>query len=373
MKNFDTSRLEVVINEDIESVRKVFAEYTKDVARLMQLQKSVACIDNSEGFEKDMQEIESLLFNPNVIDQIEQRLEMINVRIQQRFEYRNTLQKDNDINDFIVADSNRLAFSMAESVIDRPGDRFNPLFLHGSKSTGKTFLLHAIGNEVFHKHPPMVICYVHANKFISHLIEAIKDGKVDEFNDYYTQIDFWLFDDIHLLKGKERTQEEFFHLYNHLIAEGKQIVIASDRPPQYLLTFDDRLRSRFKSGLVAELGSLDKIARKQALESLFKRCNLKVSDELINSIVNNTNANVKEISHILEQSLVQSSSSGQMVTEEMIHKLLSGLQPVKETPDNVAPIKVSAPVRLLSLTNDEIQKKLITEWPNLDDFIEPDF
>lgn len=368
MKQFNTTRLEHVINQDLDTIREEFDKYTQDVSKLMQLQKGVACLDNTDGFLDEVNKIEELLFDPDLIDEIEERLAILNYKIQQRFEYANTLQRDFNIRDFIVSDSNRLTFSMAESIIDHPAERFNPLFIHGGKECGKSFLLHAIGNEIFHKHAPMNVLYVNANRFISHLIQAIKDGEVEEFTTYYRQVDFLLFDDIHLLRGKERTQEEFFHIYNHLIGEKKQIVITADRPPQYLLTFDDRLRSRFKSGLVVELGPLDEEAKKTAIIRLFKRCHLTITDDLVNEIVTHISSNVKEISNLLEQTLVQSSTSGQDVTEAMIRKLIQDFEKDKNSKE--VPLQASTPVRLIKMSEEEINQKLIQDWPKKNDLIE---
>lgn len=373
MKGFNTSRLEKILNEEMDVIREVFNEYTRDVNKLIKTQKNIACMDNTEGFTQELRELEDLLFDPDRIVEIDRRLNYINERIEKRFEYRETIQRDVNVNDFIVSDSNRLAFSMAESIIAHPAERFNPLFLHGPEDTGKTFLLHGIGNEVFRKHPPAYVCYVHAKQFISQLIEAIKEGSVSEFVNYYRSVDFLLFDDIHLLRGKERTQEEFFHIFNSLMANNRQIVITSDRPPQYLLTFDERLRSRFKSGLVVEIGAMDLNAKKQAIQSLFNRCNLTISDDLIDSIVEGTSNNLKEISNVIEQTLVQSAASGETVTEEMIRSLLQ--EEAQPTP--AAPMLQEDPTasasRMTRITKAEIDKKLITDWPAMEDLLEMEY
>ncbi|OQY28363.1 MAG: hypothetical protein B6244_07610 [Candidatus Cloacimonetes bacterium 4572_55] len=371
MKGFVTARLEKAMEKELEEIRSVFQEYTKDVNYLIDMQKNIACMDNAEGFNRELREIEDMLFDPDRINVIESRLNEIRVRVERRFKYWETLHKDIDIRDFIVSDSNRLAFTMTETTIKYPAQRFNPLFIHGQEDTGKTFLLHAIGNKVFHKHPPMYVCYIHAKDFISGLIKGIKDGTVSEFIQYYRDADFLIFDDIHLLRGKERTQEEFFHVFNSLIANNKQIVISSNRPPQYLLTFDERLRSRFKSGLVVEIGTMDRESKKQAVQSLFNRCNLTVSADLIGKIVDNTSMNLKEVTDIIERTLVDSTASGKKVTEEMIKNLVQE-QEEATLPRTKIDERFSSQ-RASKISTSEIQRKLISDWPIQDDLIEWEF
>ncbi len=372
MKGFIITRLEKVMNSDLEDVRRVFNEYTEDVNRLIELQKNIACMDNTDGFYNELRQIEDTLFDPDQLKDIEKRLEHISYRIQKRFEFRQTLQLDSDIRDFIVSDANRLAFSMAETIISHPAERFNPLFIHGQLDTGKTFLLQAIGNEVFRKHPPLNVCYIHSKDFTSWLIDAIKNGKVNEFVDYYKEVDFLLFDDIQLLRGKEQTQEEFFHVFNALIAANKQIVISADRPPQYLLTFDERLRSRFKSGLVVELTAMDVDAKRLAVINLFNRCNLEVSENLISSIVASMTTNLKDISNVIEQTLVNSAATGQKVTEDMIRHLfeMRKVKPVEDIPEAEEKIAVTPTVRVARVPMTELDRKLVLDWPHPEDLVE---
>ena len=143
---------------------------------------------------------------------------------------------------FIVGSANRLAHAASLSVAERPGHAYNPLFLYGGVGLGKTHLMHAIGNQVIAKFPRKRVVYATSEKFTNEFIASIQQGKIDEFRARYRRIDLLLIDDIQFIADKERTQEEFFHTFNAIHEDGKQIVLSSDRPPKAILTLEERLR-----------------------------------------------------------------------------------------------------------------------------------
>src|SRR4029079_18079168 len=153
---------------------------------------------------------------------------------------------------FIVGSANRLAHAAALSVAERPGHAYNPLFLYGGVGLGKTHLMHAIGNQVIAKFPRKRVVYATSEKFTNEFITSIQQGKIDEFRARYRRIDLLLIDEVELVDDKDRTEEDFFHTFNAIHEDGKQIVLSSDRPPKAILTLEERLRSRFEWGLIAD-------------------------------------------------------------------------------------------------------------------------
>ena len=196
---------------------------------------------------------------------------------------------------FVVGPSNRFAHGAAIAVTNNPGQVYNPLFLYGPPGVGKTHLLYAIANGIRKQMPEANIVYIKGDQFTNELIAAIQSGKNIEFRNKYREADLFLIDDIQFIAGKESTQEEFFHTFNKLYEEHKQIVMTSDRKPSDMLTLEDRLRTRFEWGLIASIEAPDYETRMAIIKTKANSLGLELSDDVCNYIAINVTNNVRQI------------------------------------------------------------------------------
>lgn len=196
---------------------------------------------------------------------------------------------------FVVGPSNRFAHSAAIAVSKTPGQVYNPLFLYGPPGVGKTHLLYAIANGIRKENPNANIVYIKGDQFTNELIAAIQNGKNIEFRSKYREADLFLIDDVQFIAGKESTQEEFFHTFNKLYEEHKQIVMTSDRKPSDMLTLEDRLKTRFEWGLLADIQPPDYETRMAILKNKAISLGLDLGDDVCNYIANNITNNVRQI------------------------------------------------------------------------------
>ena len=200
-----------------------------------------------------------------------------------------------NFDNFVVGPSNRFAHSAAIAVSNHPGDVYNPLFIYGPPGVGKTHLLYAIANGIRKQKPDANIVYIKGDQFTNELIAAIQSGKNIEFRSKYREADLFLIDDVQFIAGKESTQEEFFHTFNKLYEEHKQIVMTSDRKPSDMLTLEDRLKTRFEWGLLADIQPPDYETRMAILRNKAKGLGLNLSDDVCNYIAINITNNVRQI------------------------------------------------------------------------------
>jgi chromosomal replication initiator protein len=226
---------------------------------------------------------------------------------------------------FIVGSANRLAHAASLSVAERPGHAYNPLFLYGGVGLGKTHLMHAIGNAVIARFPRKRVVYATSEKFTNEFITSIQQGKIDDFRARYRRIDLLLIDDIQFIADKERTQEEFFHTFNAIHEDGKQIVLSSDRPPKAILTLEERLRSRFEWGLIADLTAPDLETRIAILRAKAEEQAVPVSSDVLEFIARKVVSNIRELEGALNRIVAYASMGGVPITIELAQAVLSNV------------------------------------------------
>ncbi len=204
-------------------------------------------------------------------------------------------------NSFIVGKQNELAHAAAQAVAAQPGGTYNPLFVYGGVGLGKTHLLHAVGNEILVQNPNAKVLYVTCEHFTNDFIHAVRTGKAKEFKDRYRNVDLLLIDDIQFITGKEGTQEEFFHTFNALHQDNRQIVISSDRPPKAIAALEKRLLSRLEWGMLVDVGAPDLETRIAILEIKCQKKNIELGREILNHIASNIQSNVRELEGALNK------------------------------------------------------------------------
>ena len=196
---------------------------------------------------------------------------------------------------FVVGSSNKHAFSAAEAVAEERTAAYNPLFIYGQSGLGKTHLLYAIANRIQQKHPDYNIVYIKGDQFTNEFIEAVRSGKNFEFRDKYRNADLFLIDDIQFIAGKDATQEEFFHTFNTLYENHRQIVLTSDRVPSDMLRLEDRLRTRFEWGLIVDVQPPDYETRWAITKNKALSLGLELPDDVCDYIAENITNNVRQI------------------------------------------------------------------------------
>lgn len=235
-----------------------------------------------------------------------------------------TLNPKYTFDSFVVGNNNRFAHAAALAVAEAPATAYNPLFIYGGVGLGKTHLMHAIANEILLNNRNANILYVTSEKFTNQLINAIKDNKTEIFRNKYRQnIDVLLIDDIQFIAGKERIQEEFFHTFNTLHESGKQIIISSDRPPKDIKLLEDRLKSRFEWGLIADISNPDYETRLAILRKKAQLDNIIIDDEILCDIATKIDSNIRELEGVLNKLIANASLTNTHITMEMAEKAIN--------------------------------------------------
>ncbi len=236
---------------------------------------------------------------------------------------------------FVVGAGNRLAHAACMAVAEKPARAYNPLFLYGGVGLGKTHLLHAIGNACHAR--GLSVLYVSSEEFTNDMINAIRTHTTQAFREKYRSIDVLLVDDIQFIAGKESTQEEFFHTFNTLHGQDKQIIVSSDRPPKALITLEERLRSRFEWGLAADIQPPDLETRLAILRAKAERTGQFISDEILETVARRVESNIRELEGALNRILAFADLSGSSLTPQLVEMALVDLLPQRQ---NILPEKI---------------------------------
>ena len=223
---------------------------------------------------------------------------------------------------FIVGSFNELAYAAAQSVIKNPGTAYNPLFIYGGVGLGKTHLTQAVGNELLKQNPAYKIRYIPAERYMGEIVDALRNQGMNRLKQKYREVDLLILDDVQFIARTEKMQEEFFHTFNALYEKNKQIIISSDKPPQAIPTLEDRLRSRFEGGMIADVGLPDIDTRVLILKAKAAVKQIHITDDVLLCIAEKIKNNIRELEGALNRVVVASKISNSPISVEMARKSL---------------------------------------------------
>ena len=256
---------------------------------------------------------------------------------------------------FIVGSSNKFAHAASLAVATNPGGSYNPLFIYGNSGLGKTHLLDAIRNEIHRTNPEKIIQYVKGDDFTNELIEAIRLNSASDFRNKYRKSDVLLVDDIQFIGGKESTQEEFFHTFNSLYEAKSQIVLTSDRPPKEIKTLEDRLKSRFESGLIADIQPPDFETRIAIIKRKAELLEMNLPDDIVEYIATRLKTNIRQLEGVVKKLKAQSQLYGEKVTINVAQKTISDILNNDQPPPLTVEKIIDEVARTFGITSDDIR------------------
>ena len=238
-------------------------------------------------------------------------------------EYIGNLNPRYTFDTFVVGPTNKMAHAVSVAVAESPGGAYNPLFLYGGAGLGKTHLMHSIAHHIINNRPDLRVLYVTSEKFTNQLINAIKDSKTEMFRNKYRNIDVLLIDDIQFIAGKDRIQEEFFHTFNTLREDGRQIIISSDKPPRDIEFLEDRLKSRFEWGLLADISCPDYETRLAILRKKAQDENIIIEDSILSDIATKIDSNIRELEGVFNKIVARASLIHSPITIELAENIIN--------------------------------------------------
>lgn len=242
---------------------------------------------------------------------------------------RSNLNPNYTFDTFVVGSNNRFAQSASLAVAESPGEAYNPLYIYGGPGLGKTHLLHSIGNFIINENPDKRVLYVTSEQFLNEVIEGIRStgnsNAITKTREKYRSVDILLIDDIQILIGKESTQQEFFNTFNTLYLAGKQIVITSDKPPKEMETLEERIRSRFESGLMADIGNPDYETRMAILRKKVESEKINLSDDILDYIAENIKSNIRELEGALNKLIAYANLEKSDITMDIAMRELQNI------------------------------------------------
>ena len=294
--------------------------------------------------EKNKEIAQGVVFQPLVPQQMQENFEN---NINQRYTFEN----------FIIGENNELARAACYAVSQNLGKTYNPLFIYGGVGLGKTHLLQSIGNEVLKQDPAKKVKYITSERFANELINSIRNQTINDFKTVYQSIDLLIIDDVQFLAGKEKTQNEFFHIFNALYQINKQIVISSDRPPKAIATLEERLRSRFEGGMIADIGKPDLETRIAILKTKSAERNFSIDEEAIIYIAENVKSNIRELEGALNRIIAECEFNKKMPTlkfvEQALAEIISSGKKKGVQPQHI----ITATAQYFGITNKELTEK----------------
>ena len=224
---------------------------------------------------------------------------------------------------FVVGSFNELAHAAAQSIVRNTGTKYNPLFIHGGVGLGKTHLIQAVGNTFISQNPKGKVRYVSAEKYMSEIVDALRNQEMNQLKDRYRSVDLLIMDDIQFIARTEKMQEEFFHTFNALYEKNKQIIISSDRPPKAIAALEERLRSRFEGGMIADVGIPDLETRVTILNTKIEQKQIAISDDVVRFIAESVRNNIRELEGALNRIVMTTKITNTPLTVENARKILT--------------------------------------------------